>query len=93
MPRRKISNTQAVCILFLWFLLVYMLLRYSPTVDFMTVFTIIASGVIVFVPLYKNRRHKDRSRPPPSTPVGALHAPPYMRDNRPSRLRADIKKA
>ena len=57
---RKISNTQAVCILFLWFLLVYMLLRYSPTVDFMTVFTIIASGVIVFVPLYKNRRHKDR---------------------------------
>lgn len=42
------------------FLLVYMLLRYSPTVDFMTVFTIIASGVIVFVPLYKNRRHKDR---------------------------------
>jgi hypothetical protein len=37
-----------------------MLLRYSPTVDFMTVFTIIASGVIVFVPLYKNRRHKDR---------------------------------
>jgi len=45
MPRRKISNTQAVCILLLWFLLVYMLLRYSPTVDFMTVFTIIASGV------------------------------------------------
>ena len=45
MPRRKISNTQAVCILLLWFLLVYMLLRYSPTVDFMTVFTIIASGI------------------------------------------------
>ena len=60
MPPRKISNTQAVCILLLWVLLVYMLLRYSPTVDFMTVFTIIASGVIVFVPLYKNRRHKDR---------------------------------
>lgn len=60
MPRRKISNTQAVCILLLWFLLVYMLLRYSPTVDFMTVFTVIASGIIVFVPLYKNRRHKDR---------------------------------
>ena len=55
MPRRKISNTQAVCIVLLWFLLVYIL-----TVDFMTVFTIIASGIIVFVPLYKNRRHKDR---------------------------------
>ena len=49
-----------MCILFLWFLLVYMLLRYNPTVDFMTDFTVIASGVIVFVPLYKNRRHKDR---------------------------------
>ena len=61
MPRRKISNTQAVCIVLLWFLLVYIiLLRYSPTVDFMTVFTIIASGIIVFIPLYKNRRHKDR---------------------------------
>ena len=60
MPRRKISNTQAVCILLLWILLVYILLRYSPTVDFMTVFTIIASGIIVFVPLYKNRWHKDR---------------------------------
>ena len=60
MPRRKISNTQVVCILLLWFLLVYMLLRYSPTVDLMTVFTVIASGIIVFVPLYKNRRHKDR---------------------------------
>ena len=59
MPRRKISTTQAVCIILLWFLLVYMLLRYSPTVDFMTVFTIVASGIIVFVPLYKNRRHKD----------------------------------
>ena len=60
MARRKISNTQAVCSLLLWFLLVYMLLRYSPTVDFMTVFTVIASGIIVFVPLYKNRRHKDQ---------------------------------
>lgn len=59
MARRKISNTQAVCILLLWFLFVYMLLQYSPTVDFMTVFTVIASGIIVFVPLYKNRRHKD----------------------------------
>jgi len=59
MARRKISTTQAVCIILLWFLLVYMLLRYSPTVDFMTVFTIVASGIIVFVPLYKNRRQKD----------------------------------
>ncbi len=56
MARRKISNSQAISIIFLWGVLVYMLLTYSKTVDFMTVFTIVASGIIVFVPLYKNRK-------------------------------------
>ncbi len=56
MARRKISNSQAISIILLWVVLVYMLLTYSKTVDFMTVFTIVASGIIVFVPLYKNRK-------------------------------------
>lgn len=58
MARRKISNSQAICIILLWVILCYMLLAYSEKIDFMVVFCIIASGIIVFVPLYKNRRKK-----------------------------------
>ncbi|MDR0758268.1 MAG: hypothetical protein LBF85_10550 [Tannerella sp.] len=58
MARRRITNTQAACIILLWCLLCYMLLAYSRTVDFYTVFVIVASGVTVFVPLYKNRKRK-----------------------------------
>lgn len=56
MARRKITNTQAVCIILLWGFLVYILLTSTKAIDFMTVFSIVASGIIVFVPLYKNRK-------------------------------------
>lgn len=59
MARRKISNTQAVCIILLWVILCYMLLAYSETIDFNVIFAIIASAIIVFVPLYKSRRKSD----------------------------------
>jgi hypothetical protein len=54
MARRRITNSQAVCIILLWILLCYMLLAYSEEIDFRVIFSIIASAVIVFVPLYKN---------------------------------------
>ena len=41
------------CILGLWLLLVYMLLTRAARIDFMVIFAIVASGIIVFVPLYK----------------------------------------
>ena len=41
------------CIFALWVLLVYLLITRSARIDFMTIFTIVASGIIVFVPLYK----------------------------------------
>lgn len=48
-----------VCILVLWFVLVYLLLT-TRRIDFMVIFTVIASGIIVFVPLYKKYfRDKD----------------------------------
>ena len=56
MARRKITNTQVVCIILLWGFLVYILLISTKAIDFMTVFSIVASGIIVFVPLYKNRK-------------------------------------
>ncbi len=56
MARRKITNSQAVCIILLWIILCYMLLAYSKEIDFMVIFSIVSSAIIVFVPLYKNLR-------------------------------------
>ncbi|MBR1544057.1 MAG: hypothetical protein IJ626_04095 [Muribaculaceae bacterium] len=50
------NTTDAIrfaCVLCLWLALCFMLLSRTPHITFMTVFTIVASGIIVFVPLYK----------------------------------------
>ena len=48
------------CIVILWSALCYLLLSRVARIDFMTIFTILASGIIVFVPLYKKYvRKKD----------------------------------
>ncbi len=41
------------CVLLLWCALVYLLLTRVERITAMTLFTIVASGIIVFVPLYK----------------------------------------
>ena len=47
------------CILLLWLGLCWLLLTRAE-IDFMVIFTIVASGIIVFVPLYKKYvRKKD----------------------------------
>lgn len=49
-----------VCILLLWLGLCWLLLTRAARIDFMVIFTIVASGIIVFVPLYKKYvRKKD----------------------------------
>ena len=49
-----------VCIMLAWLSLCWLLVRRAPRIDFMLVFTIVASGIIVFVPLYKKYvRKKD----------------------------------
>lgn len=40
-------------VIVLWLVLCYLLLTRSVKIDFMVIFTIIASGIIIFVPLYK----------------------------------------
>ncbi|MCD7915659.1 MAG: hypothetical protein LUG96_10720 [Tannerellaceae bacterium] len=59
MARRKISNSQIVCIVLLWGVLCYMLLAYSEKIDFNVIFTLVASGIIVFVPIYKNVKRRN----------------------------------
>ncbi len=58
MARRKITNSQAVCLTLLWGVLCYMLLAYSKKIDFNVIFALVASAIIVFVPIYKNIRHR-----------------------------------
>lgn len=60
MARRKITNSQAVCITLLWGALCYMLLVYSEKVTADVVFALVASAIIVFVPLYKNFRNRGK---------------------------------
>ena len=41
-------------IVVLWLVLCYLLIVRSERVDFMTIFAILASVIVIFVPLYKN---------------------------------------
>ncbi|SEG23319.1 hypothetical protein [Parabacteroides chinchillae] len=59
MARRKITNSQIVCITLLWGVLCYILLAYSKTINFDIIFTLVASAIIVFVPIYKNVKRRN----------------------------------
>ncbi|MBP3518048.1 MAG: hypothetical protein J6K31_06560 [Parabacteroides sp.] len=59
MARRKITNSQAACITLLWGILCYTMLAYSEKITFDILFALIASAIIVFVPIYKSRRRRD----------------------------------
>ena len=49
-----------VCITMAWLALCWLLLTRAARIDFMVIFSIVASGIIVFVPLYKKYvRKKD----------------------------------
>lgn len=59
MARRKITNSQAVCLTLLWGILAYMMLVNSEKITFDVVFALVASAIIVFVPVYKSIRRRD----------------------------------
>ena len=68
MARRKITNSQAVCITLKWGILCYIMLANSEKktnqnqkrkITFDIVFALVASAIIVFVPIYKSRRRRD----------------------------------
>lgn len=47
------------CILTLWLALCYILLTRAVSINFNVIFAIVASGIIVFVPLYKKYVRKN----------------------------------
>lgn len=58
MARRKITNSQAVCITLLWGILCYMMLAYSEKITFDIVFALVASAIIVFVPIEQKAKRR-----------------------------------
>jgi len=50
------------CIAALWLCLCYLLVTRAARIDFMVIFTIVASGIIVFVPLYKKYVRKEHDK-------------------------------
>mgnify|MGYP004442448541 len=49
----KSKKIRFAFIVILWLVLCYLVLTRAQRIDFMTIFSIVASGIIVFVPLYK----------------------------------------
>jgi hypothetical protein len=62
MARRKITNSQAVCITLLWGVLCYMLLACSERITLRILFVLAASAIIVFVPIYKSFKHRNENK-------------------------------
>ncbi len=54
MARKKLTPMQMGFIALLWIFLVAFILIYSPEITFTTVVSIIMSGIIVFIPIYKS---------------------------------------
>jgi hypothetical protein len=56
MARKKLSQTQIGFIILLWVFIVGYILIYSEKITLGTIISIIMSGIIVFIPIYKSLR-------------------------------------
>ena len=50
------------CIVLLWALIVIYILTHTPKITVYTIFVVIASGIIVFVPLYKKYKRENDAK-------------------------------
>lgn len=58
MRKRKFTTFNIICIIALWIILCYFVIKGNEGINGQTAFAIIASGIIVFVPIYKSFRNK-----------------------------------
>lgn len=56
MAKKKLTPIQMGFIALLWIFLVAFILIYSPEITLMTIISIVISGIIVFIPIYKALR-------------------------------------
>lgn len=53
-PKRKLNRFQRLAIVLMWAILAFTMLRFAE-LNFFTLFALVASAIIVFVPLYRRR--------------------------------------
>ena len=56
MARKKLTPIQMGFIVLLWVFIVAYILIYSPSITLTTIISIVMSGIIVFIPIYKSLR-------------------------------------
>lgn len=56
--KRRINRPQAVLLILFWAVLCYMVLTSVPRIDGPLLLTLIISGALVFIPIYKSMRKK-----------------------------------
>lgn len=61
MGKRKFSTFNIICLTLLWVILCIFVITGSG-INFMTIFAIVASGIIVFVPIYKSKKREKEGR-------------------------------
>ncbi|MBQ8607199.1 MAG: hypothetical protein IJ417_03300 [Bacteroidaceae bacterium] len=60
--RRPITRTQAICLLLFWVLLCFFVLTSAVRIDGPLILSVLISGALVFIPLYKALRSDKREK-------------------------------
>ncbi|MBR5240773.1 MAG: hypothetical protein IKW05_02430 [Muribaculaceae bacterium] len=60
MKKRKFTPFNVICLIALWLILCYFAIKGNNEINWQTIFAIIASGIIVFVPIYKSFRKGEK---------------------------------
>lgn len=61
MKTRKFTTFNIICLTLLWVILCGFVIAGSG-LNFMTIFAIVASGIIVFVPIYKSKKREKNGK-------------------------------
>lgn len=54
--RKKLSKPQMICLALLWVVLCYLMLMSTPRIDGPVILTVIFSGALVFIPIFKSMK-------------------------------------
>lgn len=54
--RRRLNRTQSVLLVLFWVVLCYMVLVGAPRIDGPLILSLVISGALVFIPIYKSLR-------------------------------------
>ena len=58
--RKPLTTYQSVALIFLWAALCFFILTASPRIDGMLIISILLSGALVFIPIAKSMRNRNK---------------------------------